>query len=274
MGERSKKFHHTVSVRQHIIEDEESTLILLEMVKTAYEALLANKNNVMFRRLLTELMYKDESIKPTLQLASRQQLFACGDLDNVDFEIETVNQLLDAYVIELLRFLAMKVLLESIPPNEDESILQQQQRKSRRDAEIKNRHSLVPSRTIRDAWKALVILPYAYAEVCSAFGCANPLDYDGDNEMLEYPFFDSATTNSEVKRARQCYRFTLDAYEKLFICEPSPVFWCRLKMDEVEDIDTSLTTDIANFFDKCAIQLKKTVGVNVDNGIPSNINLH
>ncbi len=273
MGQRSK-FNHTVSVRQHIIEDEESTLILLEMVKTAYDVLLANKNNLVFRKLLSELMYKDENIKPTLQSASRQQLFKCGgDLDDVDFEMETVSQLLDAYIVELLRFLAMKVLLESMPPDENESILQQQQRKSRRDVEIKNRFSLVPSRTIREAWKALIILPYAYAEVCSAFGCENPLDYEGDNEMLEYPFFDSSTTNSEVKRARQCYRFTLDTYEKLYICEPSPVFWCRLKTDEVEDIDTSFTTDIANFFDNFAVQLKKSVGVNVDNGIPSNINL-
>jgi len=276
---------HAFSVRDLIINDEDSTLALLEMVKEAYSVLIKDKRYHAFLNLLSEAAHADEHLRPVLEEASNRQLLLCGSAyDDIDFTKEALIQIVDCYVIELLRFLAMKVLLECNGGDEDEGRgneyeYQSESRDDDRGNLLKQNRNLkakefvlVPSATIRAAWKAMCVLPVMYNNVCAVMGCEESLDFNHDNEILEYPMFES--TDEEIAHSRMSYRYTLATYEKLYQSDPEAMFWCRLKTDETSDYDTSLTDDLANIFDTFALRVKKSMGIETGEKIPRSIKLH
>lgn len=119
------------------------------------------------------------SLSNTLPIATQELLAGCGDVQpaasalaqrlcaSVDFlpalhhlEIEGVN---NARVLlrELLRFLILKVI------SHDDGVGTQE-----------TRRWLSPSQKVDQAWRALLLRPQLYADVCSALGCSGTIEYD------------------------------------------------------------------------------------------------
>lgn len=107
------------------------------------------------------------------------------------------DMVLEGWVEELLRFLALKTLA----------------------GDITKPFQMTPSTPIAEAWKDLMVMPVTYAEVCYAMGNKHVIDHDP---------FDMAKSDDELESKRQLKRFnaTLRAYQQLFDQQPPRLFWC------------------------------------------------
>jgi hypothetical protein len=211
------KVKTSVSVRDRIIFDVESTETLIYMVKCAKTVLNVNYNYSTFCKMIRELVnvMEEEDLAPSL---------LCG-MDELDKNDErTRSELVNKYIDQLLRFMAMKVLLSG-GGIMDKSMI----KKCPTEDKMGNKlFQLNPSLPIRESWKALMILPRTYADVCKAFGC-DPMDYDNDaedgfqGELSKDPW------------ALECYKWTAKTYTHLYINRPPKMFWPEPK-DPEEDV--------------------------------------
>lgn len=162
----NKSFRQTVSVRNNIITDDESTAILLQMVTAARSLIMKESQYNSFREKMRSLAAIQMHFAVTKNEGA-QFLFGdllCGGTDKLthdDGNAIDSEQIVDAYVIELLRLIAMKILLSGVPDIENNQICH-----SPKDFE----HDLIPSIPIREAWKAMMIFPVMYSRICAAMG--------------------------------------------------------------------------------------------------------
>uniref|UniRef100_A0A7S4K477 Uncharacterized protein n=1 Tax=Odontella aurita TaxID=265563 RepID=A0A7S4K477_9STRA len=176
--------------------------------------------------------------------------------------------LYEMWINEVLRFLAMKVLVGEDGFEEDEDdgntdggdgngdgVKDENKddagRKSRRGGPMKMR--LLPSPSILDGWKALMLLPRLYAEVCGAMGCSKTdlrngfavVHYvDAEDLLMTSPGGTAAAAAVEegdndaegsgdgeeidLRRWREeCYAWTLQGYRTLYKSSPPRAFWPR-----------------------------------------------
>eukprot|EP00979_Chaetoceros_neogracilis_P014376 scaffold4589_cov266-Chaetoceros_neogracile.AAC.2 len=252
MNERAA-FKHTVSVRERIINDTESTETLLQMVQVAHAVLVEDVKYRMYRSIMTEIVLKHQGLRDNGNNVIWQECLSCGvvgddDYDDSDSKYEersshskkdkAISRIVNKYSIELLRFLAVKVLLESIPTGEG---LDHQRMPSTTDLNKYplNEDRIVPSVSLRDGWRALLLLPKLYSDICTVMGCEGGLDFNTDDLVLDYQR-DERVNSAIVKEARKHYRYTLITYEKLYLIIPDENIWSRLKDDDEEDKDTAL----------------------------------
>lgn len=108
---------------------------------------------------------------------------------------DIANMLLNGWVEELLRFLALKTLAG--------------------DTTLPFR--LAPSGPIEMAWEDLLIMPATYAEVCHALGNSRPIDHD--------PFVVDSDDEAEDSRNLKRFNSTLRLYQQVFDQKPPELFW-------------------------------------------------
>lgn len=239
------------------------------MVKAARDVIVKDRQHKTFRNLLSDLVVQNKEIRAVLQ-SQRDSFFfrdlLCGvsDQSNLDFRKFTRihENIIDAYMIELLRFIAMKVLLHGVPDA-----------KNNRIAILKedSENVLIPSIPIRDAWKAMAMLPILYANVCDVMGCSEPIDYalDLDDLEMEYRFLGSSNISIQKQRAR--YRWTFATYERLFVIEPPVMFWPRLEGDDDEDRDYNMFEVLNDYVKGLSVALNDRMSGSTSTVVPKDV---
>jgi hypothetical protein len=277
------------SVRANIINDDETTATLLEMVEIAHKIILKDTKIHQLRNLLAEVITNTPNLNEKLRTVRRKELFSgvqCGvggglddaELQNTQYEkyestrgftthaeSYTVNQIIDSFIVEILKFLAMKVLLEVIPgsqgdPMDSTRALHDDSDPSRHQRTLPPRSpvDLVPSDVIRDGWKALLNLPFLYKDVCMAMGCDVPVDLDLDTVPLKYSGEEDRFEHESVKKARSNYRYTMDTYERVYLEVPNQEFWLRLTyLDGEDEKETNLCDDFSDVMDWLCVTFKE-----------------
>lgn len=192
-----------VSVREGVIHDEESTEILLHMVESARNVIITHNNHTAFRRVISELVHDtvedDEGVMTS---------FFCG-MDDVDERAMKKKQLLvDKWIDQLLRFLAMKILLSDSVND------------CGRDTNGMEILRLNPSTPVRAAWKSLLMLPHLYTDVCRVLGVP-PIDYEEE----EQEFLGEKSTSAWGRRS---YLWTMETYSHIYTVHPTHHFWPKL----------------------------------------------
>ena len=218
-------YQQTVSVRDKIISDDESTETLIYMVGCAKNVLTSNYNYFTFRTMVAGLVLKidEDDLEPSL-------FCAMDDLDKRD--LEKRSKMVDCFINQLLRFLAMKVLLEG----NDRETGSNGGIQERTDENGNKLLLLNPSIAVRECWKALLMLPLTYRDVCKAFGC-DAIDYD--EEVAGF-----LGEESKGSWGRECYQWTIKTYTILYSIPPSKLFWPKLPPEESDGLLTTLVTKL------------------------------
>ena len=220
-------YKQTVSVRDKIISDDESTETLIYMVRCAKNVLTSNYNYFTFRSMVAELVLKidEDDLLPS---------FLCTmSMDDVDkHDLKKRSKMVDCFIDQLLRFLAMKVLLEGSDGESGSNDGSQE----RTDENGKKLLQLNPSTAIRECWKALLMLPLTYRDVCKAFGC-DAIDYN--EEVTGF-----LGEESKGSWGRECYQWTVETYTTLYINPPTKIFWPTLPPKESDGLLTTFVTKL------------------------------
>jgi len=166
---------------EKVEKDEDS--IGLSAVASARTAL--NKSEKGIAQLKKALRWK-------IHLLDEQQLQDLQDAHNGRFE----DDILDGWVEELLRFLALKTL-------QDDNTRPFQ---------------LAPSGPVTVAWKALMAMPSTYAAVSLAMGNTHPIDED-------FVAPDVALEADEERHLTKRLNATMRAYTRCFEEQPPALFW-------------------------------------------------
>lgn len=246
------------SIRERIINDCETTETLLYMVETSFNVIKENEKYSILKKVLGEILQRHDSLKNEVIKERVQELFVCGSLDDANIhdmkpsfakknamgELKAIDRMTEKLLVEFLRFLAMKVLLQDVETFDHTAGVNE------------TRFCLVPSLPLRDCWKALLMLPVMYAELCVSMGLETEIDYDADDYDLEYK---RGKNKNKVKDARTNYRRTLITYEKLYLVIPDEQCWLRLQSNDAEDYDPTFKDDIRNFVDGVSSYVKQRV---------------
>mmetsp|Transcript_6693 Transcript_6693/g.14632 ORF Transcript_6693/g.14632 Transcript_6693/m.14632 type:complete len:296 (-) Transcript_6693:127-1014(-) len=102
--------------------------------------------------------------------------------------------ILDGWVEELMRFLALKTLMD----------------------DATKPFQLAPGGAICIAWKELMLMPRSYAAVCHAMGNAHVIDHDP---------FDAVLTPEEERHMQKRLNATMRHYARYFDEQPPALFW-------------------------------------------------
>ena len=102
--------------------------------------------------------------------------------------------ILDGWVEELMRFLALKTLMD----------------------DATKPFQLAPGGAICIAWKELMLMPSNYAAVCHAMGNAHVIDHDP---------FDAVLTPEEERHMQKRLNATMRHYARYFDEQPPALFW-------------------------------------------------
>ena len=142
----------------------------------------------------------DKSRKGTTQLkkALRWKIHLLGDIQDLQdgYSRSFEEDILDGWVEELFRFLALKTLQN----------------------DITKPFQLAPSGPVIVAWKALLAIPPSYAAVCLAMGNDHPIDEDCDGLGVS---FETDEERHLIKRLNA----TMRAYSRYFGEQPPALFW-------------------------------------------------
>mmetsp|Transcript_28236 Transcript_28236/g.34880 ORF Transcript_28236/g.34880 Transcript_28236/m.34880 type:complete len:258 (-) Transcript_28236:61-834(-) len=220
-SEESTKVTQSVTLRNRIISDKESGETLRYMVKVSRKLLLSNHNFAAYSKMLVDVA---ESINRGFDDYFRYAL------DLVNNHEKKRTRLINELITELLRFLALKVLLADNHVEIDY--------KEKRDLDGHIMYRFNPSMNVRKSWKALLLFPVTYNDVCKALGCSTPLDYDGD----DFRFSGEA---SKSQWGRECYKWTVQTYQHLYRESAPNKYWPWLDVvlnADVNPIKTPLRT--------------------------------
>lgn len=203
----------TSSTRERIIEDAESAEALNSMVEMGGEIIKTDPRSRDFRTLLADMIEESAYFKEVKVKEEKTAYFArmfCGTEHALAENLLTTDFLADLLTIELLRFLALKVCLGCFTSTDEGDRML----------------ALIPSKSVLDAWRSLVILPLMYTEVCEAMGADGPLDYEEEFSL------DFVTKDKKEKVFNlDSYIWTLDTYETLYGGAPSVIFWPRVETE-------------------------------------------
>ena len=143
---------------------------------------------------------------------------------------ERDEALVDELIDDTLRYLAMKVLVGDVwgqVGDFDEgggAAVALEGRDDHEEEDHKERGSskvlrLFPSWPVLDAWRALMMLPRTYSDVCGAMGCLSVIDHAEQNLHARTIHEDYTVWRNE------CYVWTLGCYEVLFGHRASVTLW-------------------------------------------------
>ena len=164
-----------------------SEAIGLKLVAQAHTAL--NKCDKGISHLKKTLRWK-------IHLLGEENLQDLRDVHTGNFE----DDVLDGWVEELLRFLALKTLQD----------------------DTTKPYQLLPSGPVIVAWKALMATPSSYAAVCLALGNDHPIDED-------FVGPDVAFESDQERHLTKRLNATMRAYSKYFDEQPPALFWKGVK---------------------------------------------
>ncbi len=283
------QFDQAPSIRQRIIDDDETTSLLLEMVEISHNILTKDSKYEVLRNLLAETVTRTPNLNDELRKVRKQELFSgvsCGGTDDVvglgengaEFnqyvstrfitgaEVRTMNMILNEFEIEILRFLAMKILLEHIPsaqgnPYDSTRALHDDSSNDPRSPPM-SPVSIIPSKCLKEGWKNVSQLPLLYSDICIAMGSEGPIDIDSEEINLRYDGTGDPESDRIVKMARDNYRYTLDTYEKVYLIVPAARFWLRLSFacdGEEERENEVLCDDFSDILEWMVVKVKESV---------------
>ena len=263
-------FRQTVSVRERIINDSDSTATLLQMVQVAHAVLVEDIKYIMYRRVMVEVVLKHQGLRETIKDVIWREILSCGEVEQDQkegkerspkyskdpfAENKAIGRIVDKFSIELLRFLAMKVLLESILTTGEGVDCQSVPLTTGANRYPSKEYSIVPSMALRDGWEAMILLPKLYSNICTVMGCKGSLDYSTYHLVLNYQG-NREINYAAVKEARQHYRYTMITYEKLYLVIPDENIWSRLEDDDEEDRDTTFHDGCSDLLDGISSYLR------------------
>lgn len=220
--------NQAISIRDGMIRDPESTDTLLYMVQMGREMLEQQVHYKTYRTVLAEMIrdkdYFDERKKVLEANSGVGSVFTnmlWGEEGQLLKDPQFNDFQIDAYIEEVLRFIAMKIFLENEVITAD-SKLHDEERKEKGQIPVVQ---LRPSLPVKNAWRTLILFPLAYDQVCKAMGCMTHLDYSEEDEEELNDFLSTKMWNME------CYCWTIGTYTKLYKGEPSRNFWPPVKVD-------------------------------------------
>lgn len=197
-----------------------------EIIIKGKKALKAGGGLLVFKKKLVKnlniLSEKNEKEEPRL---------------NLDDEYQCV--LLDNWIEELLRFLALKTIT----------------------GDITEPCQLLPGYAIGDAWKVLMTSPSLYSKVCLAMGNQHIFDHHPSDTAV------SRVTQEKHKVKR--YNATLRAYESFFDQQPPSLYWSFYPKEKEDDSMTSFLIEMCGcdtsfLSDPFANKEKKSRGMSPD----------
>ena len=233
------------SIRENVIRDPESADLVLHMVMTGKNVLTTDWHFKSFRKMLEKILYESDYFEGYRTKNSNEVLnflsgfvFEKNESSNAG-DYKSQSFLIDLWIEELLRFLAMKVLLDSEPlsqrsfenedGDEDDSYVKVGQSRP----STKVIMQLSPSKPIQDAWRALLLLPLTYANVCKAMGSTAVLDYTENDTCFDFSSITSPFRGDLDRKMwkAECYQWTQDSYAYLYNGIPSPIFWPTMNLE-------------------------------------------
>lgn len=135
----------------------------------------------------------------------------------LDLENEYQSMMLDTWIEEILRFLALKTIL----------------------ADHTEPCQLLPGYAVGVGWRVLMTNPSLYSKVCLSMGNPNIFDH--------HPADTAAGCIKETHKIKR-YNATLRAYESYFDQQPQPMFWSfHPKPKEQEDPFLDFFTKLCGF---------------------------
>jgi len=248
------------SVRDRIVKDDEAMDLLYQMVKSGTDVLLSDWHYKSFCKMLEEIILGNDTFK---KYRTNQETETFGDFvasivwsrdeeDNTDIpdpSDQSLQSLIDIFTEEILRFLAMKILIGSMSQG------------NKREDNMTMK--LTPSDIINEGCLGLMLFPLTYGDVCKAMGSNTALDYtdvadDGDcvrsSLLLQGQF-------SKKMWKLECYEWTLEAYDQLYNNASSPIFWPRSRgqgQEKEERVQSSADGDLMGTVRKFAASVKNT----------------
>lgn len=139
---------------------------------------------------------KDDRNSLTLKSNLIRKITLLGDMykSKLDLEDEMQQMILDVWIEEILRFLALKAIMnDTVEP-----------------------YQIIPGYIVAEGWKALMLSASVYSKICKSMGHTivfdhNPQDTDPPREI--------------VPQIIHRYNFTLRSYFKYFEQEPTHIYW-------------------------------------------------
>ena len=161
-----------------------------------------------------------KALRWKIHLLGEEYLQELRDVHTGNFE----DDVLDGWVEELLRFLALKTLQD----------------------DTTKPFQLAPSGPVIVAWKALMAMRSSYAAVCLALGNDNPIDED-------FVGPDVAFESDQERHLTKRLNATMRAYSKYFDEQPPALFWKGVKepqepnaLVQIYNTAKQLWTDVAS----------------------------
>lgn len=206
-------------INNRMVRDPVSTEVLLCMVQKGRQALRSTRYTYdRFSQVLAQQINEQDYFpEPTCTIITMEG--AMNMLTDLVLGVEeknprmSIRRQVDAYIDEVLRFLALKILF----PSSTSAIPTLQLR---------------PSKPIRHAWEALLLFPITCSKVCTAMGCdsATYIDLSSSQDAhsddltstCECAFNDSL---SAKMWEMECYQWTLVTYRKVYQERPPIQFW-------------------------------------------------
>lgn len=161
-------------------DNEDRFNAISELIIKGKKALKAGGGLLLFKKkLVKEMNVLSEKNEPTPEL----------DLDN-----EYQSMILDSWIEELLRFLALKTIT----------------------GDFTEPCQLLPGHAVGVAWKVLMTNPSLYSKVCHGMG---------NQHVFDHHPADTSASRVKAKHKIKRYNATLRAYESYFEQQPQPLYW-------------------------------------------------
>jgi len=215
------------SVRDRIVKDDEAADLLFQMVRSGTDVLISDWHYKTFCKMLEEIILENDHFK---KYRGNNDNGTFGDFvasivwnrDDRETTVipdpsdQSIHVLVNTFTEEILRYLAMKILIEN-----------KSQGNKKEDTNDNMVMKLTPSDLIKEGWIGLMLFPLTYGDVCKAMGSNSALDYSSDDEDCARSSLLLQGKLSKKMWKLECYEWTLGTYDQLYNGEPSPIFWPR-----------------------------------------------
>lgn len=177
------------------------------------------------------LVFKKKLVKNITILSEKN----AREEPKLDLDDEYQSVLLDNWIEELMRFLALKTITgDNTEPCQ-----------------------LLPGHAVGLAWKVLMTNPSSYSKICLAMG---------NQTIFDHHPGDTAANRVQQKHKVKRYNATLRAYQSYFDQQPPPLYWSFYPKEKEDDTITGFLAglcgcDVSFLSDPFATKVKRERGM-------------
>eukprot|EP00978_Attheya_sp_CCMP212_P002609 scaffold5313_cov41-Attheya_sp.AAC.2 len=181
------------------------------------------------------------------------------DKRNTDIDDERDGTVVEQWIVDLLRFLAMKILFQQNDRkrNTKHYNIHQNQQHSEKNPRTREldcdscqnstclQYELCTSDAILDSWRCLLLYPKLYSQVCFTLGSKDEIPYTeelGDSFYCNSKSIGISSRSDFVAWKRHCYAWTYDCYIQTYQSRPLETFWPNPDDYSNRDINPSRDT--------------------------------